>query len=781
MIDKGTVAKILDAADIVDVVSDYVHLTKRGSNYMGLCPFHNEKTPSFSVNRARNICHCFSCGKGGSPVNFIMEKEGINYHDALIHLAGKYGIKVQERELTDEERQLQSERESMMIANEWAMKLMQQNLAATDEGRNVGLQYLYQRGVTDEAIKAFRLGYALDAPAALYNAAKKEGFETDVLRAVGLCGLSQQSGRPYDRFRGRVIFPVLNSAGKVIAFGGRGIKGEPAKYINSPESALYVKSNELYGIHQARNAIVRMGKCFLVEGYMDVIGMWQSGIQNVVASSGTSLTEGQIALLHRFTENVTLIYDGDAAGIKASMRGIDLLLSQKLNIKVLLLPDGDDPDSFARKHTPEEFNRFIEEHETDFIRFKTDILLKDANEPLQRAQAIKSIVRSIASVSDMIQRTVFIQQCAIKLGMSEQVLLTEVNASRVEVMDELRKRRELTRLERERSRLEREGSRTPQPPANVTQDQQQPPHPVNQAVADAVSATVTSGTPGTSQAAGGSPAAASGPNGNSSETLTASELSRYSRQENEKERVLRPLEERLAAYCIKYGLVDFCTAIDEQEQVVSISVLDYIREEMEADRVEFTTDLVRKVVARTSRLAEEYAAPYAQKLSEIDEAQQKRREQWRSDIATRYMSVQELSSKEQEFEEQLDLEKRSSVKEFAMEYSARTLCSDPDDAIREFALKAVIPRFHLSSYHSKQKKVLMEADKLEELIPRAISELKDGLLLLQFKDEQRLLGEAAERGDSAATERSMRKLQHISELRSAIAKTIGERIVTPRR
>ena len=361
MIDKATVKRIIDVADIVEVVGDYVHLVKRGSNYMGLCPFHNEKTPSFSVNRQRNICKCFSCGKGGSPVNFIMEKEGVNYHDALLHLAKKYGIKVEERELTDEEREQQSERESMLVVNEWAMRQMESNLTESEEGKTVGLQYLYQRGITKEAIAKFHLGYAIDKGQDLYDKAIKSGYDIKHLKSVGLCGESQQ-GRYYDRFRGRVIFPVHNPAGKVIAFGGRGIKGEPAKYINSPESQIYVKSNELYGIYQAKTSIIRQNKCYLVEGYMDVIGMWQSGMENVVASSGTSLTDGQIALIHRFTENVTLIYDGDAAGIKASIRGIDLLLSHNLNVKVLLLPDGEDPDSFSRNHTPEEFREYIAKH-----------------------------------------------------------------------------------------------------------------------------------------------------------------------------------------------------------------------------------------------------------------------------------------------------------------------------------------------------------------------------------------------------------------------------------
>ena len=298
------------------------------------------------------MCYCFSCHKGGSPVNFIMEKEGINYHDALLHLAKKYGITVEERELTDEERQLQSRREGMLVVNEWAMEKMENNLTATDEGRDIGLQYFLQRGITNEAIRKFHLGYAIDRQTALSDEAKAAGHDLEILKEVGLVGISG-NGNMYDRFRGRVIFPIQNTAGKVVAFGGRDLKGGPAKYVNSPESDIYKKNRELYGIYQAKNEIVKQDKCFLVEGYMDVIGMWQAGMENAIASSGTALTDGQIALIHRFTENITLLYDGDAAGIKAALRGIDMLLSHKMRVKVLLLPDGHDPDSFARINTPE--------------------------------------------------------------------------------------------------------------------------------------------------------------------------------------------------------------------------------------------------------------------------------------------------------------------------------------------------------------------------------------------------------------------------------------------
>ena len=354
MIDKATVGKIMDAANIVEVVSDYVHLIRRGANYVGLCPFHNERTPSFSVSPKRNFCYCFSCKKGGSPVNFIMEKEGLNYHDALLTLAKKYGIKVEERELTDEERARQGRREAMLVANEWAMLEMSKNLTSTEEGRSVGLSYLYKRGVTEDAVKRYRLGYALESPGALLDAARRKGIAQETLQELGLVGVSQ-NGKPYDRFRGRVIFPVFNPSGKVVAFGGRDLKGGPAKYVNSPESDLYKKSNELYGIFQAKSEIVRQDRCYLVEGYLDVIGMYMAGVENVVASSGTALTDGQIAMIHRFTNRITLIYDGDSAGIKAAFRGMDMLLSHKMEVSLVLLPDGHDPASYATSQTPEAF------------------------------------------------------------------------------------------------------------------------------------------------------------------------------------------------------------------------------------------------------------------------------------------------------------------------------------------------------------------------------------------------------------------------------------------
>ena len=429
-IDRETVQRILDVADIVDVVSDFVSLKRRGSSYLGLCPFHNERTPSFSVSKSKNICKCFSCGKGGSPVNFIMEHEQMTYQEALRYLAGKYNIEIKEHEMTDEERERETERASLLAVNEFALRHFEYNLNETDDGRNIGLTYLQQRGVNEAMIKRFHLGYALERSTALYDEAKRKGYNEKYLVDTGLC-IRTDAGRVYDRFKGRVIFPVFSVAGKVIAFGGRTLKKDLAKYVNSPESTIYTKSKELYGLYQAKQAIVKHNKCILVEGYLDVISMHQSGIGNVVASSGTSLTDGQIRLIHRFTDNVTVIYDGDAAGIKASLRGIDMLLREGLNIKVLLLPDGDDPDSFAQSHTSTEVEEYIASNEVDFIQFKMGILLQGLeNDPIARSRAIGDIVQSISVIPDAVTANVYIKECSRRLDIDERVVALEVEKRR---------------------------------------------------------------------------------------------------------------------------------------------------------------------------------------------------------------------------------------------------------------------------------------------------------------------------------------------------------------
>lgn len=428
MIDRATIDKIMDAANIVDVVSEFVSLRKAGVNYKGLCPFHNEKTPSFVVSPSKGYCHCFSCGKGGNVVGFIMEHEQMTYPEALRWLAKKYNIEIHERELTDDEKKEESERESLFIVNEWAQKYFQENLLNTERGKAIGLAYFRSRGFRDDTISHFQLGYAMPDRNALSKAALAKGFKEQFLIDTGLC-YRKEDGTLNDRYAGRVIFPVHTVTGRVVAFGGRILENnkKAAKYVNSPESLIYHKSNELYGIYQAKHSITKNDRCYLVEGYIDVTSMHQSGVENVVASSGTSLTTGQIRLIHRFTNNITVLYDGDSAGIHASIRGIDMLLAEGMNVKVLLLPDGDDPDSFAQKHTADEFRNYIETHQTDFIEFKTNLLLNGVTDPIKRSEAISSIVKSVSVIQDQIIRATYLTECANRLGMSEATLVSTAN------------------------------------------------------------------------------------------------------------------------------------------------------------------------------------------------------------------------------------------------------------------------------------------------------------------------------------------------------------------
>jgi len=433
MIDHLTIGRIQDAAQIVDVVSDFVTLRRRGVNYVGLCPFHDDRTPSFYVSPSKNICKCFACGEGGSPIHFVMKHEQLSYYEALKYLARKYGIEVVEKEYTDEEKQAQSDRESMFILNEYARDYFVKILHSHTEGKAVGLSYFRERGFRDDVVKKFQLGYSLEQRDAFSTEAQHAGYRKDYLLKTGLSTGGDDNRPLVDRFRGRVLFPVHTLSGKVVAFGGRILKkvANTGKYVNSPESEIYSKSRELYGIYFAKSAIVKQDKCFLVEGYTDVISMHQAGIENVVASSGTALTHGQIRMIHRFSENITVLYDGDAAGIKAALRGIDLLLEDGMNVKVVLLPEGEDPDSFARRQNAEQFNRFIAENEIDFIRFKTQLLLEETgDDPVKRAGLIANVVESISLIPNSITRSVYIQECSQMLQIQERVLIAEINRIR---------------------------------------------------------------------------------------------------------------------------------------------------------------------------------------------------------------------------------------------------------------------------------------------------------------------------------------------------------------
>lgn len=725
MIDKATAQQIKDAADIVEVVGDYVRLIRRGANYMGLCPFHNERTPSFSVNKAKNFCYCFSCHKGGSPVNFIMEKEGLSYHDALMHLANKYGIRVEEKELTDEERIAQNERESMLVANEWAMKKMEKDLHTTEEGQNIGLQYFYQRGVTEEAMKEFHLGYALDQGWALTNAARKDGIAIDVLKTLGLVGTSQQ-GREYDRFRGRVIFPIINSSGKVIAFGGRDLKGGIAKYINSPESSLYKKNSELYGIFQARSSVMKEDRCFLVEGYMDVIGMWQSGLKNVVASSGTALTDGQISLIHRFTNNVTLIYDGDAAGIKASLRGIDMLLSHGLNVKVLLLPDGHDPDSFARQNSSEQFRQYVAEHETDILRFKAMVLMQSASEdPQKRVEAIKSMVTSLACISDKIKLDVYIQQCSEMLNMPEDTISFAVREEQ----------------HRRASQQQRQfGS---------SQSQQQ----------------VTSTSMVDKPDVAATPASDLQPSG-------------LNNASSQKVNSLFPFEKNIIGYCVKYGFMKKIECFDGDGQTYFISVLDFIEEEMANDNMTFSYPLFNTVFSLLIKMRDDFRTSLDAKQIDIEQEAQRRRGEGYDAIAERGLSVSEIDKEEKKLEESINNFISESLDDFSKDYPSKELASCEDDAVRHLITDLISEKHQLSHIYMRENmKPEREEDRLGALVSRAIMEWRYEIVNTKLKEMFQLLAEAVEKGDVESEHSLQQNISNLMYYRSQMAKDIGDRIL----
>ena len=469
MIDRATIDKIMDATNIVDVVGEFVTLRKAGVNYKGLCPFHDDTTPSFMVSPSKQICKCFACGEGGTAINFLMKHEQITYPEALRWLAKKYNIEIQEKELTDEEKQQQSDRESMFIVNEWAKTYFQDILKNDPDGIAIGKQYFRSRGIRDDIVEKFCLGFALPQKDALAKAALKAGYQAEFLEKTGLCierkeesGKRKENTPLIDRYAGRVIFPWLNVSGKVVAFGGRLLdartKGVQQKYVNSPDSEIYHKDHELYGLYQAKKAIAKEDRVYMVEGYTDVIAMHQSGIENVVANSGTALSVYQIKLLRRFTQNITLLYDGDEAGIHAAMRGTDMLLAEGMNIKVLLLPDGDDPDSFAKKHSSQELKDYIEQNQTDFITFKTRLTVENVTDPVKRSEAIGCIVKSISVIPDQILRSTYLSELSQRLDIKEQTLLNSMNSMIRKDIEEKEKERErnVERGERKENTLDSE-------------------------------------------------------------------------------------------------------------------------------------------------------------------------------------------------------------------------------------------------------------------------------------------------------------------------------------
>ena len=577
MIDQPTIDRILDAAQIVDVVSDFVTLRKRGVNYVGLCPFHDDKTPSFYVSPAKGLCKCFACGKGGNPVHFIMEHEQMSYPEALKYLAKKYGIEIKERELSNEEKLVQSERESLFIVNNFARDYFQNILRNHVDGRSIGMAYFRSRGFRDDIIEKFQLGYCTESHDAMAQEALKKGYKKEFLIKTGLC-YETDDHRLRDRFWGRVIFPVHTLSGKVVALGGRVLasatKGVKVKYVNSPESEIYHKSNELYGIYFAKQAIVKQDRCFLVEGYTDVISMHQSGIENVVASSGTALTPGQIRLIHRFTNNMTVLYDGDAAGIKASIRGIDMLLEEGMNIKVCLLPDGDDPDSFARKHNATEFQAFIQEHETDFIRFKTNLLLEDAGkDPIKRAELISNLVQSISVIPEAIVRDVYIKECAQLLRVEDKLLVSEVAKRRETQAERRAEQAERERRSANAARANAEAAQVPYADGNIP--------------------------PATADSSPLPPEDLAGYEGGSPLPPEDAYVS-FIPQEGKEGQEFYKYERLILQMIVRYGERIMCNVTNEEGQEIPVSVTEYVVNDLKEDDLAFHNPLHRQILAEAA-------------------------------------------------------------------------------------------------------------------------------------------------------------------------------------
>ena len=717
MIDQPTIDRILDAANIVDVVSEFVTLRKRGINYVGLCPFHTDKTPSFYVSPAKNICKCFACGEGGTAVHFIMKHEQLNYFDALRYLAKKYNIEIQERELTDKEKQRKSDRESMLIVNSWAQQYFTTQLYEHVEGKTVGLRYFAERGFREDTIRKFQLGYSLDKRDALYKEATKNGYKKEFLEKTGLV-IAYDNGGVNDRFRGRVIFPVHTLSGKVVAFGGRVLKKDEktAKYVNSPESEIYHKSNELYGIYFAKQAIVKEDRCFLVEGYTDVISMHQAGIENVVASSGTALTQGQIRLIHRFTSNITVLYDGDAAGIKAALRGIDLLLEDGMNVKVVLLPDGEDPDSFARKHNASQFSEFIKQSETDFIRFKTRLLLDDAGtDPIKRSALITDIIRTVAIIPDNIARSIYIRECSAMMEIDEQVLLNEVNKIRLSKEERQNMQGQVTPPVSNTMSMIPEYPDLPgyQPVAGdsflppddtvpLPDDYMPPPPPPEEYPMEETG-----------------PMDVPPPDYPPAQPPQTVQPVQPVQTGQPKRSPYEVYELTLLKYIVRYGEQILFDYVDEEtNEHIVMRVAEYIRYDLERDDLTFYTPIIKSM---------------------LDEAADKCKTE--GFIASRYF------------------------------------LAHPDPNVSRLAANLISEKYQLSKYHSKYRELEQEQDKLDQLVTREIYAMKDAYILRQIKETQLGIKEAHAQGNEEKVFELMKQLTRLNEIKNVLSKELGEHIV----
>lgn len=750
MIDHNTVQQILDTADIVDVVSDFVSLKHRGANWIGLCPFHNDRRPSFYVSRAKGICKCFACGEGGSAVNFIMKHEQLSYPEALRYLARKYHIEIQEKELTDEEKQAQTERESMLMLNEWACDYFEKQLHETQTGRDVGLSYFRERGFNDVTIKEFRLGYSNEGYDDFYQAAVAQGFNPRLLFDVGLC-IPDDRGGGRDRFRGRVMFPIMNIAGKVIAFGGRTLKKDKnvAKYVNSPESVIYSKRDVIYGLYQAKREISKQDKCFIVEGYADVISMHQAGFKNVIASSGTALTEGHIHAIRRFTNNVTEMFDGDAAGVKAAIRGVDMLLKEGLSIKVLPLPAEDDPDSFVRSHSHSEVEEYINQNETDFIHFKSSVVLSDAkNDPIKRTAAITDVVKSISIIPDDIARMVYAKECSTLFGFDEQTILRQIKHYRGKYLEQRRKERQ-----QQQAREQRMGQMPPndEPSPVDGNDESQAPFPP----ADLY------------------PIAESVPKASTPTQHPVIASQSISKQEREVIRLI-----------INYGM---CYLIDieyEDGAIRPTTVLEYVANELKLDYMDFSVPIHK----RTFELAQSYIEPFYQDLESFSKKLEERTREFINqemaeldevlpDAMDSTALINAHEQKRKGIEAKAQVEAKSELMEFRSSYLLRALCSIDDDEIRQLACELVADNLpQLSKIHSQFATVLEERDRLLTLIPEQLCNWKNALLVLKIEETKQKIAVAA----ADEQPQLLEYLQELYKARQILSPYIGDRVVNPK-
>lgn len=749
MIDHNTVQQILDAADIVDVVSDFVSLKKRGANWIGLCPFHNDRRPSFYVSRAKGICKCFACGEGGSAVNFIMKHEQLSYPEALRYLARKYHIEIQEKELTDEEKQAQSEREAMLMLNEWACAYFEKQLHETQAGQEIGLAYFKERGFNDATIKEFRLGYSSEGYDDLYKAAVAQGFNPKLLFDVGLCLPDDHGG--HDRFRGRVMFPIMNIAGKVIAFGGRTLRKdkEVAKYVNSPESSIYSKRNVIYGLHQAKREISKEDKCFIVEGYADVISMHQAGFKNVIASSGTALTEGHIHAIRRFTSNVTEMFDGDAAGIKAAIRGVDMLLKEGLNIKVLPLPPEDDPDTFVRAHSHTEVEDYIKQNECDFINFKSGIVLNDAqNDPIKRSAAITDVVKSIALIPDEIARMVYAKECSNLFGFDEQTILRQIKQHRNKYIEQWHKERQQQQAREQRQATQQAGGKSPA--------QQSEPQYDTPTLPPTLDDFVESGST----------------HGNGADNRDIAAHNGVDIQEREVIRLI-----------VNYGMCYLTDTQYDDETVRPTTVLEYINNELLMDQMDFSNRLYK----RTFEIAKRFIDPYYRDLASFNSQLEKDTREFISQemVQTDDQEPLELDShslivaqenKEKSIQAKANATAMKKLMDFSSSYLMKLLCSIDDDQVRQLACELATDNLpQLSKIHTKYTVIVEERDRLLSIVPERLYNWKNALLIIKINEVKAQIA-------SAAADQLPQLLEHLQELysvRHQLAAIIGDRVVNP--